>query len=82
MNGKRHADPGRHHLRALPFDGEQLGQAGIGQRLDGWPNRELDPGAIIALSPALTAEQKAVYSSWGPGKYDARFNFDGQNDPR
>src|SRR5215210_4247820 len=29
-------------------------QAGIGQRLDGWPNRELDPGAIIALSPALT----------------------------
>jgi mono/diheme cytochrome c family protein len=56
-------------------------QAGIGQRLDGWPNRELDPGAIIALSPALTTEQKAVYSSWGAGKYDARFNFDGQNDP-
>jgi mono/diheme cytochrome c family protein len=56
-------------------------QAGIGQRLDGWPNRELDPGAIIALSPALTTEQKAVYSSWGPGKYDARFNFDGQSDP-
>ncbi len=56
-------------------------QPGIGQRLDGWPNRELDPGAILALSPALTAEQTAVYSSWGPGKYDARFNFDGQNDP-
>jgi mono/diheme cytochrome c family protein len=56
-------------------------QAGIGQRLDGWPNRELNPGAIIALSPALTSQQKAVYNSWGPGKYDARFNFDGQNDP-
>jgi mono/diheme cytochrome c family protein len=56
-------------------------QAGIGKRLDGWPNLELDPGAIIALSPALTAEQRAVYSSWGPGKYDARFNFDGLNDP-
>ena len=56
-------------------------QPGIGQRLDGWPNRELDPGAIIALSPTLTADQKAVYGSWGPGKYDARFNFDGQNDP-
>jgi mono/diheme cytochrome c family protein len=56
-------------------------QSGIGQRLDGWPNRELDPGAIIALSPALSASQKAVYSSWGPGKYDARFNFDGENDP-
>jgi mono/diheme cytochrome c family protein len=56
-------------------------RAGIGQRLDGWPNRELDPGAIIALSPAVTPEQKAVYNSWGPGKYDARFNFDGQSDP-
>jgi mono/diheme cytochrome c family protein len=55
--------------------------AGIGQRLDGWPNRELDPGAIIALSPAVTPQQKAVYNSWGPGKYDARFNFDGQSDP-
>ena len=54
---------------------------GIGTRLDGWPNLDLDPGAIIALSPALTPAQKEVYSSWGPGKYDARFNFDGQNDP-
>jgi len=56
-------------------------QAGIGQRLDGWPNRDLDPGAIIALSPAVTPDQKAIYNSWGPGKYDARFNFDGQSDP-
>jgi mono/diheme cytochrome c family protein len=55
--------------------------AGIGSRLDGWPNRQLNPGAIIALSPALSAAQKAVYNSWGPGKYDARFNFDGKNDP-
>ena len=50
---------------------------GIGARLDGWPNRDLNPGAIIALSPALTAEQKAIYSSWGKGKYDPRFNLDG-----
>src|SRR5215213_551340 len=50
--------------------------AGIGSRLDGWPNLDLDPGAIIALSPALTAEQKAVYGSWGPGRFDPRFNFD------
>ena len=56
-------------------------QAGIGQRLDGWPNLDLNVGAIVALSPALTSEQKAVYNSWGPGKYDARYNFDGQNDP-
>lgn len=54
---------------------------GIGKRLDGWPNHDLNPGAIIALSPALTAAQKAVYNSWGPGKYDARFNFDGLNNP-
>jgi mono/diheme cytochrome c family protein len=56
-------------------------QAGIGQRLDGWPNLDLNPGAIIALSPALSDAQKVVYNSWGPGKYDARYNFDGQNDP-
>jgi cytochrome c5 len=55
---------------------------GIGGRLDGWPNRDLNPGAVIALSAALTPEQKAVYNSWGPGKYDPRFNFDGQNGPQ
>jgi mono/diheme cytochrome c family protein len=54
---------------------------GIGQRLDGWPNLDLNAGAIIALSPALSGAQKAVYNSWGPGKYDARYNFDGLNDP-
>jgi mono/diheme cytochrome c family protein len=54
---------------------------GIGQRKDGWPNRDLNVGAIIALSPAVTAPQKAVYNSWGPGKYDPRFNIDGKNTP-
>jgi mono/diheme cytochrome c family protein len=54
---------------------------GIGRRLDGWPNRDLDVGKIVALSPALTVEQKAVYNSWGPGKYDPRFNQDGKNIP-
>jgi mono/diheme cytochrome c family protein len=54
---------------------------GIGSRLDGWQNSDLNPGAIIALSPALTAEQKAVYNSWGPGRYDPRFNRDGINGP-
>jgi mono/diheme cytochrome c family protein len=51
--------------------------AGVGRRLDGWPNLQLNPGAIIALSPALTPEQKAVYNSWGAGFYDPRFNIDG-----
>jgi len=55
---------------------------GIGKRLDGWPNRDLNVGAIVALSPALSADQKAVYNSWGPGKYDPRFNFDGKNGPQ
>ena len=54
---------------------------GIGKRLDGWPNRDLNAGAIIALSPALDAATKAVYNSWGKGKYDARFNIDGLNKP-
>jgi mono/diheme cytochrome c family protein len=54
---------------------------GIGKRLDGWPNHDLNPGAIIALSPALTAQQKAVFNSWGKGKYDPRFNLDGLNKP-
>jgi mono/diheme cytochrome c family protein len=55
---------------------------GIGKRRDGWPNRDLNPGAIIALSPALSATMKAVYNSWGPGKYDPRFNLDGKNGPQ
>ena len=54
---------------------------GIGRRLDDWPNRDLDVGAIVALSPALTAAQKAVYGSWGKGMYDPRFNIDGRNQP-
>lgn len=54
---------------------------GIGKRLDGWPNRDLNVGAIVALSPVPTAGQKAVYNSWGPGKYDPRFNQDGKNIP-
>jgi hypothetical protein len=56
-------------------------QPGIGKRLDGWPNRTLNPGAIIALSPALDDAKKKVYQSWGPGKYDPRFNQDGKNGP-
>jgi mono/diheme cytochrome c family protein len=55
--------------------------AGIGRRKDGWPNRDLNVGAIIALSPALAADKKAVYQSWGPGKYDPRYNQDGKSTP-
>ncbi|MEO8563400.1 MAG: hypothetical protein ABI601_15070 [bacterium] len=59
--------------------GKTINLAGIiGRRLDGWPNRDLQPGTIIALSPALTPGQKAEYASWakvhGPGFYDPRIN--------
>lgn len=54
---------------------------GIGHRLDGWPNRDLDPGAIIALSPALDDAARAVYAGWGKGRFDPRFNVDGLDAP-
>ena len=54
---------------------------GIGSRRDGWANIDLNPGAIVGLSPALTPGQKAVYNSWGKGHYDPRFNIDGKNTP-
>jgi mono/diheme cytochrome c family protein len=54
---------------------------GIGHRQDGWANTSLNPGAIIALSPALSPTQKAVYNSWGVGRYDPRYNIDGQSTP-
>ena len=59
--------------------GARINLAGIvGNRLDGWPNRDLQPGTIISLSPALTQKQAAEYASWaklfGPGFYDPRIN--------
>jgi mono/diheme cytochrome c family protein len=54
---------------------------GIGHRLDGWPNTTLNPGAIVALSPAVPAAVKQILNSWGPGKYDPRTNEDGQSTP-
>ena len=61
---------------------------GIGRRLDGWPNRDLNVGAIIALAPDLSAvadllqtDQRTVRSvlhSWGPGKFDAQLFLDGK----
>ena len=54
---------------------------GIGKRLDGWPNRDLNPGAILALSPAFDAATKAQLNAWGPGKFDPRHNIDGLSKP-
>ncbi len=62
--------------------------SGIGHRLDGWANRDLNVGAIIALSPDLTPLQTllgvgrdtvvSVLNSWGPGKFDAELVLDGK----
>lgn len=61
---------------------------GIGRRLDGWANRDLSAGAIVALAPDLSpftsalgvdaATVKKVLASWGPGKFDAELNLDGK----
>jgi hypothetical protein len=61
---------------------------GIGHRLDGWPNRDLNVGAIVSLAPNLKPladllgvdepTVKKVLASWGPGKYDAELNVDGK----
>jgi hypothetical protein len=53
---------------------------GIGRRLDGWANTDLNVGAIVALSPALDDATKAEFRTWGPGKYDPRHHaIDGMN---
>jgi mono/diheme cytochrome c family protein len=61
---------------------------GIGHRLDGWPNRDLNVGAIINLAPnvapfanALQVDEaivRQVLLSWGPGKFDAELLMDGK----
>lgn len=56
--------------------------AGIGNRLDGWPNVDLDVGRILALSPFLQdPSTQMVLNSWGAGFYDPYWNHDGINAP-
>jgi hypothetical protein len=54
---------------------------GIGHRLDGFPNRDLKVGKILAKLASFTPDQKAVFASWPAGFYDPRINFDGKNTP-
>lgn len=61
---------------------------GIGHRLDGWANRDLNIGAIVNLSPDLStvaavlgvpeATVRTVLQSWGAGKFDAEVFLDGK----
>jgi len=60
----------------------------VGRRLDGWSNRDLNVGAIVALAPDLSAfatllgvsqdDVRSVLRSWGPGKFDAELILDGK----
>lgn len=54
---------------------------GVGHRLDGWPNRDLQVGTIVNLSPFVPPAVRAILATWGPGQYDPRVNIDGINDP-
>ena len=75
------------------FSASTIPVGSIGKRLDGWPNRDLNVGAIIQLSPNLQAVAaalstpgntvtvdtvKQVLSAWGPGKFDAELFLDGK----
>jgi len=61
---------------------------GIGRRRDGWPNRDLNVGAIVSLAPNKTpitsllgvdeATVDKVLAAWGPGKFDAELFLDGK----
>jgi hypothetical protein len=61
---------------------------GIGKRLDGWANRDLNIGVILSLAPNLKpftdllgvdeATVKKVLTSWGPGRFDAILDKDGK----
>jgi len=61
---------------------------GIGRRLDGWPNRDLDVGTIVSLAPNKTPLTSLlgvdeptllkVLAAWGPGKFDAELFLDGK----
>jgi hypothetical protein len=61
---------------------------GIGHRLDGWANRDLNVGAIIAFAPNLQPIASALHTNvatvlkvlgaWGPGKFDAELGLDGK----
>ena len=78
----RPADARRHHLRAVPLDRGRLGDAGHRP-----PARRVGQHRPRTRAPSSRsrrrsrAAQKAVYNSWGPGRYDPRFNIDGKNTP-
>jgi len=61
---------------------------GIGHRLDGWANQDLNVGAIVNLAPDLSgvatllgvpeSTVRTVLAAWGPGRFDAELLLDGK----
>lgn len=85
-----------HSVVDSSFTAPGIPAGNIGRRLDGWPNRDLNVGAIINLSPDLSAvvalftnaglavadnDVRDILQSWGPGKFDAELFMDGRNRP-
>ncbi|HWQ52743.1 MAG TPA: hypothetical protein VN442_03600 [Bryobacteraceae bacterium] len=70
------------------FSTADIPAGAIGRRQDGWPNRDLNVGAIVALAPNLKpftdllgvdeATVRRVLMAWGPGKFDAQLILDGK----
>ncbi len=70
------------------FSTDLIPPGNIGHRLDGWPNRDLNVGAVIAFAPTAKpfadlletdeAAVRRVFMSWGPGKFDAELILDGK----
>jgi hypothetical protein len=77
-----------HSVVDQSFSTATISAGAIGNRLDGWPNRELNVGAIVALAPDLSAftdllgvneaTVRRVLTAWGPGKFDAELILDGK----
>ena len=77
-----------HSIVDQSFSTAQIPAGSIGARLDGWPNRDVNVGAIIALAPTVKpfadllevdeATVRRVVLAWGPGKFDAELFLDGK----
>jgi hypothetical protein len=77
-----------HSIVDNSFSTAAIPPGNIGSRLDGWPARDLNVGAIIASAPTLKpfadllgideATVRRVLLSWGPGKFDAELILDGK----
>ncbi len=90
-----HLDPTGKHLASIGIQCalchstvDDSAAPGIGRRLDGWPNRDLNVGAIVASVPDLSfftklfqlppEKVREVLMAWGPGKFDAILVLDGK----